>query len=503
MKAFPIRRVFSGEPAFFWPVLLVWVAVVAAASAGYEIYRDEMHVLSVALEPRWLWQMPWAVRNEGHPALWYMVLRAVHGLVGSPVALKAASVAAAAAGAAVFLRTAPFPVWQRALFLFGVLPVFEYSVVPREYGAGFFLVFLFCALYSRGARPLGLGLTLFVLANVNLQYAMAASALLGLWVWERGRVDKAFLAGAFLAAAGIAAAVLTCLPDEQSLVAQPPGAAGYLKALGAALAGPAAPYMNIFPLLGGPARDVLLCVLISGLLSRPAAAAALFAGALMLDVFFMAVYPAMLRHQGVLFMLIVALYWIAAARPAKTSPAGKSERVFQRVHHAVSRWVLTGLLVLHVVMAFHRLRSNFLFEHSAGESFGTFLKAEPARRKAVVLGEPDYFLESLPYYTDNRVYLPREGRFARRVFYTHANRAELTLGELLDAARNFREGEGVPVFIALGISLERSSGLARHSYGKVFSWTEEERRRFEAETVPAADFGFTESDENYRVYELR
>ena len=140
---------------------------------------------------------------------------------------------------------------------------------------------------------------------------------------------------------------------------------------------------------------------------------------------------------------------------------------------------------------------------SASEGFGKFLNGSPQFRDAVIVPEPDFAMESLPYYADNQIYLPREDRFGTTVSWTSASRARLTLGELLQAARDVRTRTGKPVLIVLGqMKLDGGPGEQKYMYGKVFSWTAAEVQEFRNVTTPVREFEASESDEDYRVFVL-
>jgi hypothetical protein len=48
---------------------------------------------------------------------------------------------------------------------------------------------------------------------------------------------------------------------------------------------------------------------------------------------------------------------------------------------------------------------------SSSKALGAFLNGAPSFRDAILVPEPDYYIESLPYYAHNPIYLARERRF--------------------------------------------------------------------------------------------
>src|SRR5260370_42520444 len=123
-----------------------------------------------------------SLRKEGHPALWYLLIRGAYFLVGSSGVLWIVSVGVASAAALLLVLRSPFGGPFLALFLFGRVALFEYSVMARNYGISMLLMFLFAACYERYRdRSLVLGVLLFLLANTNAHSVILVGAFLLFW----------------------------------------------------------------------------------------------------------------------------------------------------------------------------------------------------------------------------------------------------------------------------------------------------------------------------------
>ena len=143
---------------------------------------------------------------------------------------------------------------------------------------------------------------------------------------------------------------------------------------------------------------------------------------------------------------------------------------------------------------------------SSSKAFGSFIGANPLYREAVVIGEPDLRLESLPYYVENPIYLPREGRYRKFVRLTRENKQELSLGELLETARSLRHQAQKPVLVALGhfdLIDQLPPYVRGESYDKKFTWTKKDLEDFYASTVKLAEFKQDVENERYEVYLLQ
>jgi hypothetical protein len=144
---------------------------------------------------------------------------------------------------------------------------------------------------------------------------------------------------------------------------------------------------------------------------------------------------------------------------------------------------------------------------SASRPVAAFIRARPVLSNAILVGEPDYALEPLPYYLMNPIYIPREARYGFWVSFTTKNRDTISLGEILDAAARLRHetGRGVlllfqPLFVDPG-----PQNVWKYSYGrKTFTRSPEELERLRTETTPIGRFEDTpQFDERYAVFELR
>src|SRR5207249_10756953 len=98
-----------------------------------------------------VWRM---VRHEGHPILWYVILRYSYFVFGSTAVLPVASVLIAIAAIVVFATQARLPLWLKALFVFGYIPFFEFSVLARAICLALLLLLAFCALFAARERLL-------------------------------------------------------------------------------------------------------------------------------------------------------------------------------------------------------------------------------------------------------------------------------------------------------------------------------------------------------------
>ncbi len=494
-------------------ILLIWLTVVIVVSTYHEVWRDEVRTFSVAIESESLWSLQAALKHEGHPILWYLILRAAFYVMHTPLALQVVSICIAFASVVIFCRYAPFPVWQKILFIWGVLPIYEYCIMARDYGISMLLFFVFATLYTqRQKRPILTACVLAALANTNIHSCILTCVLAGMWLFDALVIDRhslntrsitALIAAFVIVGAGVLYCVITILPSKE-VVVKPVSqvASEAIQNLYANIIHPGKHFNIVFPGLPGPVRDVLLLGLVAGLLIRPQAAVSFFAGVVLSGTFFSTVYPSALRHQGITEMFMICLYWIVYQQ--KTNNTENKLRWSLDFINKVSVYVvLSAIFAVHIAGAAQKIGVDIYKEKSSSKAFGRFITAHPEYHDAIVMGEPDYKLESLPYYVSNQIYIPRERRFGNWVMFAPASKARMSLGELLNIAQQVRSSKGAKVLIAIGhLDLFSQQGHEISYYGKIFTWSPEELTAFKSRTIKVAEFRKAVGDENYEVYLL-
>lgn len=497
-----------------WLLFGAYLAAISAVASRHEMWRDEVRAWSIAVYGTSPLDMIGPLSREGHPFVWYALLRGAHALVGSPVVLPLLALLVAAASAALFVWCAPFSLRWKALFLAGVLPLYEYSVMSRNYGIGMLGLFGVAILYRRRfERPLIYGCVLFLLANTSAHAAVAATALLTVWVGEvvlrkdpqvRGH-RGAVLLGTAIATIGIVFCLwLTYPPASTQVSLVRNGTFGRIvRSLAPVVLSPGdALHQLIMP--GLPLRRADP---VGGLLIRFAArlttifivvfCARLWRHRDLLGVWVLAVigfgllfhvvYPSSLRHVGLLFIMLIVLEWLAREREAE----GQGTTGGQPTPLEVRWWsvALVALLSIHAASGVFRAAEDFARPVSSSRAFGEFMRSRPDLAPAIVVAEPYFLFDAFPYYVANRIYAVREGRFAKWTSYDRTEAESLSLGTLLSCARALAQSEHVPVVLVLAPRvLADSAGLLRAGYGRTFTWEAADRRRLAVETREIARF---------------
>lgn len=493
-------------------VALVWAIVVIAIATRHAFWADEVRAFSMATTDDDVVAMLGRIHGDGHPSLWFLLLRGVHAVFASTFVLPATAFAVGAATVLLLLTRSPFAWPLLVLVLAGRFGVYEYVVMARNYGISALLMFAFAATYARHRdHGIVLGVLLALLANTNAPSAVLVVAYLMFWglditPWNETQ-RRVFVRNALIAILGIALSVATVYPTFNDAAQIRMSLGGRLVALAEAVLLPGRPLHEIagsdlWRALGGPfglaqsiGMTLLLVASTLGLLHRRAAWVAALAGLIGVASFYLQIYQASYRHQALWIVFLLSLYWLAG--PDGTRGAAKLGRI-----------ALLVLLGIQVVLGAGYLVP--IVDGSAPESrirdLGRLIASDPRLAQATVMADPDDLVEALPYYVSNPIWLPREQRFGTYAKFTRNARLTLGLDELLADARRLRTQSGQPVLVLIRERLERD-GSAREVH-EVYNWTlsitPESTARFLDATERLARFGpVCCSPETFDVYLLR
>src|SRR5881227_1871597 len=70
----------AGDRRYRLILFLAWLVLVSWLLSGHVFWRDEVRAFSLALSGSNVIEMLRNVHGEGHPALWYLILRGAHNL---------------------------------------------------------------------------------------------------------------------------------------------------------------------------------------------------------------------------------------------------------------------------------------------------------------------------------------------------------------------------------------------------------------------------------------
>jgi hypothetical protein len=313
------------------------------------------------------------------------------------------------------------------------------------------------------------------------------SVYVAIWSFRSFRRHvKLFLVGGVAALSGVAALI------GLGLLVRARGAGNYLQ--------PGAFLISTIS-LHSIARRLVLYLAVLGLLRRIHLFLAALCTLIGFGVFFRVAYSGEYRHQGLFFIFLLFLYWLALTEPADAIVRNKLRLLFNvGLYGAV-----VILLVANVSRSIAAIKTDIREDLSSSKAFAAFINSSSTYHDAILVPEPDYNAESFPYYLHNLIYIPREHRFGESVTWSTSAATSLSLGQLLAEARTLKSQYQRPVLIVLGHPEvdQQTSGHVSFSYNKTFTWSAEDNAEAGQWLVPVANFTSAVGDENYRVYAVK
>jgi hypothetical protein len=360
------------------------------------------------------------------------------------------------AGAAtfVFARLAPFERRERALFVFGYFPFYEYAVISRSYATGALLIWLACAATQHRRPALFLGAALGLLCQTTLYGYIVAIAILCGWIldcWLR-RSELAPLplaeiaAGSLLAIAGAIAGLIQFIPAPGTVVPpwrfswDPTHAGKVLMTPWRAFVPLPHPGLNFWnsnildpwPRMQMIAGVVTLLVVIALLWRRKVALLTFGIGAAGLIAFSYFQFVGQLRHQSHLFILLIAALWLDGALLERGSARAR---------------LLLFLFFIHCVAGVYASWMDLVHPFSNGAAIAELIRSQRLEGDAL-LGHREPPAATVALYLDRPLYSP-----SRRIFTSHpdwsAQQRELRPSEVRCAARELSRREGRDVALIM------------------------------------------------------
>jgi hypothetical protein len=166
-----------------WPVAVCAVLLLQAALIlRHQPFVDEWQALQIAVQSPDFGRLLANLRYEGHPPLWYLVLRGASGVVGPHQALFAVNLVFGLVTQGLILFRSPFPRSLRLLIAVSEPILFEYGTVSRSYTLGVMLTFWAMSAWQTRRH---VWIPLALLPGVDFLFGVISLALLFLRSVER------------------------------------------------------------------------------------------------------------------------------------------------------------------------------------------------------------------------------------------------------------------------------------------------------------------------------
>lgn len=228
------------------------------------------------------------------------------------------------------------------------------------------------------------------------------------------------------------------------------------------------------------------------LLQRPFALGVAVLSMIGISFFFQLFYPFYgYYHENFAYLLMLFVFWVSTGIP------------YKKLSKLLINGCFTLILMAQAIMAYHAIKAGSMREYSSSRVLAQWIKMQPPEKKYVLVGEPDYLLESMPYYVSNDIYVPREKQYTKATHFTTLNKKEFSLEEFLQTAEDLKK-QGRHVLMSMGFDLKKDGPFEIHfSYDRVFRYSPESLNLWSQKTIKVAGFHNAITDENYDVYVLK
>ncbi len=478
-----------------------FAAFLCAVTAHHEMWRDEIQAWLFARDSATPLKMLEAMRHEGHPPLWHLLLWPLAHLTKNPVAMQVLHVALAAGSGLLVFRFSPFSWPVRLLLMAGYFFSYEWAAISRNYAIAALLVFGLCVLYERRReRYVVIGLLLGLLALTHasgLIIAVAIAATLALevavsFVRRAGAELRlaSFAGGMALALLGMLAAVRQASPPPDAAFAHPARLSFHtedaVRLSGAVIDGYLPVPVDRFTFWNtnrflGQRAPTLLPARIDESARIPVAVMLIAFGALllaprpwMLIPFALATAAQLalthlfffgsVRHHGFLFLILVATLWMSFAHtPAGRHEAGGGGELLRKTISFVDRHRMKAfavLLAIHVWAAVIAIRIDWQRPFSQGRAAAEWIDRNIPDKDAVVfVGLRSPVASTVVGYLElDRMYYPDRSEFGSYIIYDtrrlHHHEEELG-NEIFELMARLHK----PAVLVFSRPLEKSAGF--------------------------------------------
>lgn len=497
-------------------ILFIYAVIISVISYHHEFWRDEVRALSIITDSNSFFDLYTNMQNEGHPVLWYFILYIGYSVTHNPEILRIIHLIIATISLYIFLKNAPFSITNIIIFIFGYYIIYEYAVICRNYSISMLLIFLYCALYkNRLNKIIPISIVLFLLANTNAHSIILSIVffvfLIKDFIKEKKPENKIstyiFVSGCVFIFAGIMFAIYQVIPDKSTIATNlySMSVSSIAKNISKAIIFPGESYRTLFGINNFVFTSILIWIIAISLVKKLNVFYIFIISLFGLSLFFKLVYPVMgPRHEGFLFLIIILSNWI--------EKSNSKEFIFKNaVMEQVSAFlykkrdvILTFFLIVQVINSINPTKNDLVYEYSSAKALGNLLNESTELNDAIIMCEPDYLIESLPYYSDNPIYFIRENKFGLKVNFTTKSKSEIYLSNILEKAKQLRNLYSKNILLIFGYKLQKNGPFILNAgFSRKFIYSEEQFLDFSQNTKKITGFHGAITNENYDVYILK
>ncbi|MGF1591243.1 MAG: hypothetical protein ACFCU7_18760 [Pleurocapsa sp.] len=165
---FGLNQFSKADLTLYSLLLITFFMVSAIGIVNHEMWRDELEAWLIARDSNSLADLLDNLKYIGHPSLWYLCLYFLAKLTYNPLIMQLLHLIIATVVVFVFLYYSSLSNLQKTLFCFSYFPLYEYGIISRNYSLGVLLIFTCCSLLGREKNNyLFVAIVLALLCHVN------------------------------------------------------------------------------------------------------------------------------------------------------------------------------------------------------------------------------------------------------------------------------------------------------------------------------------------------
>jgi hypothetical protein len=490
----------SQEKIIKWIAVMLWLCIAGYTSMHHEIWRDEMRALSLAIQHNTFSELFQDLTNEGHPILWYLLLKGAYTILQDTIALKVVSLTIGFGSVVLFLFHFRLPMYIAILYCFSNIMIWENAVSCRNYGIATLLIIIFSILYDR-RQYLIASIILGLLAQSNLIAVLVAMVLLVYMIFKKLQMREYKWLNFFCYSSIVLISIwffyYTTKPDELSLVISF-GDKNILTLMSHFFESLFYPSKVLHPFVPDmPIVSVIVIFLLTFYFIKDVWIAIFFYLSVVLLNFLCLEFPMIsTRHIGVFFAL---MFFFIHEYHKKPIEGNRFSNLGYKLGSNILLPIMCIALVVSSTIMCHR---DITSKMSNSKTLGDFIANKPKYKNAIVIFEADYAGEGLPYYVDNKIYIPRENRFGDYAHFTKENASKITLSEIIDKCDSLSKKYGEVCLFAINqpIVMDKDQNINIPFYVKknlVVQQSDFLRLKL------VAEFRDAYYDENFLVFEIK
>lgn len=399
----------------------------------HEMWRDELQAWLIARDSHTIFDLYKNLRYDGHPVLWYIILKIIQLFFNTPIAMQIFHIFISTTSVFLFVNFSPFSKIQKILFTFSYFIIYEYTVIARLYTLSILLIILFCIFFpKRFTHIITISIIIFFSMQTNVYTIIIFIVVTFVLILEfiikyneiKNKIQnlaiKLIIASCIIISGLIIAIIfIKSAPDESYLT--PP----YLKfniryffhvvnsitrvflpllnfnnnywygsgGLGSFFLENFTIYKTIQPIV---ALSIIIWAIL--LLYKKPFALLIFIGSITgLLLFYYVIFLGFFRHQGFLFFAFVLSLWIS------NYYSENELKIFKKIGNAINQKILliifNCILLIHTIGGATAIASDIKYTFSYGKKAANFITKNNLKNW-IISGRDDFALSTVIGYAN-------------------------------------------------------------------------------------------------------